>query len=162
MMNECDCKFQKLTKKMVGGGYQYRMQCQGCGKKGNAIAKAKLTDEQMYQAEEPDDSLRDEYWKRRNEQYAIESREKSRKWWRDYQAYLLSPQWQDKRKRVFERDDWVCQSCLEQPATQVHHTTYAHRFNEPLFELQSICDKCHEQITEMDRGRNAAMSYMPQ
>ena len=42
-------------------------------------------------------------------------------------------------------------------ASDVHHLTYAHWRNEPLFDLISVCRPCHEQITQMDReGRRAA------
>ena len=72
-------------------------------------------------------------------------------WSKKYNEYLQSYQWQDKRLRVLERDNYLCQSCLEQDATQVHHLTYKHVGNEPLFDLISVCDECHKSITFMDR-----------
>jgi hypothetical protein len=36
-------------------------------------------------------------------------------------------------------------------ASQVHHLTYKHLRNEPLFELISVCVPCHDAITAMDR-----------
>jgi 5-methylcytosine-specific restriction endonuclease McrA len=44
-------------------------------------------------------------------------------------------------------------------ATQVHHLTYRHLGNEPLFELMAICRDCHEQLTEMDRSRLGSVSH---
>ena len=66
--------------------------------------------------------------------------------WRDnYNDYMQSPEWREKRKKVLQRDQYLCQGCLRERATQVHHLTYDHLGNEPLFELTSICDSCHEQ-----------------
>ena len=162
MTAECECERKVLTKKMIGGGYQYRLQCLDCGLKGNAIAQAKLTDEEKAKAIEPNDTIRELYWQRRNAAYVEESSRKQSDWWARYEAYLLSPEWRIKRHKVLERDNYLCQSCMERRATQVHHAQgYRHLFNEPLFELQSVCDECHDRITAMDRGRQATLPYMP-
>lgn len=67
-----------------------------------------------------------------------------------YREYLLSPEWQDKRQVVLTRDGYLCRARLPEcmdTATQVHHRTYANIYNEPLFELVSVCDSCHRQLT---------------
>ena len=66
-------------------------------------------------------------------------------------AYYLSNEWEIRRKLVLNRDKYICQSCLSNKATQVHHLTYKHFKNEPLFDLISICEFCHLQVTKMDR-----------
>jgi hypothetical protein len=68
-----------------------------------------------------------------------------------YSNYLLSDEWIKKRELVLKRDNYLCQCCLNNKAVQVHHTSYTHVFNEPLFELTSVCINCHEIITNMDR-----------
>jgi hypothetical protein len=35
-------------------------------------------------------------------------------------------------------------------ATEVHHLSYRHIGNEPLFDLVSVCGPCHRAITAMD------------
>lgn len=65
--------------------------------------------------------------------------------------YLKTIEWKKKRNLVLNRDNYICQSCLECEATQVHHKSYRYWKNEPLFELISVCDKCHDSITEMNR-----------
>ena len=72
-----------------------------------------------------------------------------------YSAYLRTEKWRVKRALALKRDNGICQSCLVSPATQVHHKTYDHIYDEPLFDLESICIPCHERITEMDRARYA-------
>lgn len=78
---------------------------------------------------------------------------KNRQWWDWYNQYTQSGQWQKRRQKVFERDGYRCQACLEKEATEVHHLNYAHVGNEPLFDLIAVCHACHESITEMDRKR---------
>jgi 5-methylcytosine-specific restriction endonuclease McrA len=65
---------------------------------------------------------------------------------RRYELYLQSPEWRRRRQRVLERDNYRCQGCGEQRATQVHHRTYQHIYREFLFELISLCDDCHGRL----------------
>jgi hypothetical protein len=41
-----------------------------------------------------------------------------------YHAYLESPTWGRKRQAKLLQARFLCESCLERPATQVHHRTY--------------------------------------
>jgi hypothetical protein len=77
-----------------------------------------------------------------SEQRAAEQAE----WWRKYSAYLLTPEWRERRRRVLERDNWLCQACRVRRATQAHHLTYKHVFHEPLFDLVAVCTVCHEAL----------------
>jgi hypothetical protein len=54
-----------------------------------------------------------------------------------------------------ERDGDICQSCGVAVATQVHHLTYKHIFEEPLFDLVAICDECHEMVSRRDQANKA-------
>ena len=84
---------------------------------------------------------------------------KQEEWWAKYNAYLCSPEWIAKRGAVLKRDSWLCQSCLSRPATQVHHLTYDHAFNEPLFDLVSVCKTCHGRLTHLDRCAKDGYRY---
>ena len=64
----------------------------------------------------------------------------------EYQEYLQSAEWKNTRDKVLYRDHFMCQGCLEVRATQVHHLSYKNIGNEFLFQLISLCDKCHERI----------------
>lgn len=64
------------------------------------------------------------------EELSQERRERSEEWWAKYNAYLISPEWLAKLERVLWRDNYFCQSCLEERARQVHHKTYERIFNE--------------------------------
>lgn len=103
-----------------------------------------------------DEMARKSYWDQQqqqfNERYQESARrreEEQRQWWRRYNEYLESPEWHRKRELVFARDNRRCQARLDGCsiyATQVHHLSYRHQFNEPLFELVAICQSCHEQL----------------
>ena len=67
---------------------------------------------------------------------------------REYDLYLATPSWRAKRAKVVKRANGVCEGCLERSATQVHHRTYDHIFEELMFELVAICDECHARIHE--------------
>jgi hypothetical protein len=69
-----------------------------------------------------------------------------------YNAYLWSPEWRDRRARVMQRAGTLCEGCLEQRATQVHHLTYERKYREMLFDLVAVCDNCHAEIHPHLRG----------
>jgi hypothetical protein len=69
----------------------------------------------------------------------------------DTDPYYSSDEWMKRRELVLKRDENICQSCLNRPATQVHHLTYSHFRNEPLFDLVAICQPCHEIISKIDK-----------
>ena len=55
-----------------------------------------------------------------------------------HSKYLKTNEWKRKRELVLKRDKYLCQSCLEQTATEVHHLSYKFWKNEPLFDLVSL------------------------
>lgn len=65
----------------------------------------------------------------------------------DYADYLQSPHWKALRARVLRRDDGICQGCLVNRATEVHHLTYERRGREMAFDLVSLCRTCHEALS---------------
>jgi 5-methylcytosine-specific restriction endonuclease McrA len=66
---------------------------------------------------------------------------------------MNSSKWYHKRKQVLHRDDYRCKACEQFPATQVHHVSYIHFGDEPLFELVSVCKSCHAKLTKLDHAR---------
>jgi len=97
--------------------------------------------EEFYLKREED---REEYYKNKTEE---------RQSWLDnvHTPYLKSNEWKEKRKKVLFRDKFTCQACLINEANEVHHLTYKHYKQEPLFELISMCSKCHINLTKQDR-----------
>lgn len=64
----------------------------------------------------------------------------------EYNSYLNSRPWKNKREIVLKRDNYICQGCLKNQATEVHHLTYDNIYNELLFQLISVCKPCHNII----------------
>jgi 5-methylcytosine-specific restriction endonuclease McrA len=63
-----------------------------------------------------------------------------------YREYLESTAWKNKRILVLNRDGHKCKGCGVATATDVHHLTYAHIYDEFLFELISLCRRCHDRV----------------
>jgi len=144
----------------TAGGLRFKLQCAACGSPGSKafVAKdyvAKWVARGNVVVEFDEDHQR-RFVEARNERFRQEWAEKrdaeNEAWWRRYNLYLKTPRWARKRDAVLRRDGRTCQACLSREATQVHHITYAHVCDEPLFELVSVCKPCHEKITEMDRN----------
>lgn len=74
---------------------------------------------------------------------------------KEYAEYRKTFAWRDRCAWVMHRSGGYCEACLVEPATEVHHKTYAHLFNEPLFDLVAICRPCHENVSRIDRERRA-------
>lgn len=65
-----------------------------------------------------------------------------------YLEQLRKPEWQKKRLKIFERDEWTCTNCgsthLE---LHVHHVNYIHSLKPweyPDSLLKTLCKSCHE------------------
>lgn len=163
----CECKITELRQREIAGGARIAaVQCLECGRQVEAVKKASLNvrfeDLPLW-----DGDLAEQARKRSEDEYqqrikALEDERRARAriendaWWRDYNAYLKSDKWKRKRAAILERDKGICRACQSRPATQCHHLTYAHVFDEPLFDLVAVCAPCHDKITAMDRERRNA------
>ncbi len=137
--------------------YRVFNQCQHCGKRvGTAMKKKDFNKDDLPKAwMNSENAVKDA----QNDLHIICKRINERKslvnqtsFWNDYDEYLQSERWKAIKKIVFERDNYICQSCLYEKATEVHHTIGKFRKNEPLFSLISICSRCHNIITQIERG----------
>ena len=60
----------------------------------------------------------------------------------DYHAYLLSPEWREKRKQVWRRARGCCEQCGAE-GRDVHHENYDRLGDENLDDLELLCGLCH-------------------
>lgn len=67
-------------------------------------------------------------------------------WWEWYNDYLSSEEWKLRRSKVMTRCLGLCEGCLDNHASQVHHLTYEHVGEEFLFELVGLCASCHDRL----------------
>jgi hypothetical protein len=157
-MNKCEHPRSEIRRRVQSNGVvAYWRQCldcfqivgtavKHCDAPGDALpfdelARTRYWDEQV-QADRSD-------WEQRQQQRCREAQQRDREWWDRYNDYLEGDGWQRKRDLVFARDAKRCQARLDGCsifATQVHHLTYRHVFNEPLFDLVAVCQSCHEQL----------------
>lgn len=98
-----------------------------------------------------DDAL-EQGWARQRQQDALCRRKKDRvARHEEYERYLSeSENWPAIRLKVMRRDNYRCQACLEVEATQVHHKSYEHIFDELMWELVAVCRRCHERLHGID------------
>lgn len=148
------------TQIAANGIKHFKFECQSCGRRGSSIARVhwivgSLTEDPP----EIDEDISRRYWEAESVRRQNERDAESREWWDWYSQYLDSEEWRQKADRVLFRDGGKCMAVLDgcqRRASHVHHLTYKHVGNEPLFDLISVCPSCHEQITAMDRERKGA------
>lgn len=158
-MEECLHESEVLVCRTVGSSEAFGYQCRTCGR-WRGTKKTSLSFHQRQSAAAYDPELSRQYqekkWQQVRENNEAIRAEQNAAWWEAYDEYLSSQTWKDKRAWVLARDKGECQACLKRPATEVHHLTYKHVGNEPLFELIAICSICHEALTKMDREARGA------
>lgn len=136
----------------VSGTRLYQRQCLNCGcKVGDFIRHTDIESPALIKPF--DDRLIESYNCLKRDRLNDLQPTKHTDFWQEYNAYLLTPEWQHRRAQVLKRDHHTCQACLNATATQAHHKTYDHIYNEPLFDLVAVCEDCHRALTAMDRSR---------
>jgi 5-methylcytosine-specific restriction endonuclease McrA len=148
------CGFPNIQTMQVAtaNGFSYRNICQNCF---TTILVIKKTDKPIGKIINIslDDLNKNKFLINKNSIYSEllniktnNQQNKKNAFWINYKEYLKSERWQNKRLKVLERDKYLCQACLRNKATQAHHLTYERVFDEPLFDLISICTPCHEKL----------------
>ena len=155
---DCPHAQREMRYSIVSNGVkQYREQCLDCGELSNFVKKSDPRVMLATDIQPVDEALRaqkrQEHWERLRQEQVARQEQYQHAWWQSYNAYLATPLWQQKRQLALKRDAFLCQACRMNKATQVHHLSYDHLGDEPLFELTSICKPCHDRLTAMDRRR---------
>lgn len=150
----CEHDNTHVTRYTQSNGVQIaRVQCKNCGTALGNKKKADydfdnlpVFDKQLGDAwHEQCKKVREAYWR----SVKMRKEEDRAEWWRDYDRYLHSPEWRRVQQAVLQRDNHICQACLRNKATHVHHLSYE-LYNQvgrsAAFELVAVCRPCHEQI----------------
>lgn len=68
----------------------------------------------------------------------------------EYKEYLKSEEWYSKRMAKAIQMKYTCEICgkVVFQGFHIHHKTYKHIFNEPLSDLQFLCEECHTRLHE--------------
>jgi hypothetical protein len=137
---------RKQSNGVVIVGYQ----CLRCGRCAERVGKHSVNSARLPWWDEAIEprfrTMIDDYWKAQRQAAERRKEEADRRWWQRYYQHLASPQWQELRRRVFERSRGLCEGCGQNKAVQVHHLSYDHMGDEFLFELAAVCLTCHERI----------------
>ncbi len=62
----------------------------------------------------------------------------------DYQKYLQSDEWKEKRDAALEYAHYRCQLCNSGKCLNVHHNTYENLPKEVPRDLIVLCEDCHK------------------
>lgn len=60
-----------------------------------------------------------------------------------YKTYLLSDEWEQKRKLVFQKKWRKCEKCKSENNLRIHHWTYIRIYKEKVSDLFVLCNDCH-------------------
>lgn len=135
-------------------GTRFRLQCVRCGRGFGLVGKSKVNsflgmkDFDYDLQNRWEDSLK-RYYQDFDRQQKITREVQDQEWQEWYGRYLKSEKWRTIRARVFERDSNLCQGCRVAPAVAVHHLTYIHVGDEFIWELVSVCQRCHDRWHEL-------------
>jgi hypothetical protein len=77
----------------------------------------------------------------------------------DYESYLASDHWQQKRKQALARAHDCCQICNSPEYLNVHHRTYERLGNERPEDLTVLCRSCHQIFHASGRLVNEPIFY---
>lgn len=78
----------------------------------------------------------------------------------NYNEYIKSNEWKEKKRTRLEKDNYVCQDCKKSSiALDVHHITYDRLGNEDIFDIVSLCRHCHESLHRRN-GDSAALNKL--
>lgn len=151
-MDNCnECVLEYVQKKKANGDLMLKKQCFVCGSTDGKMYKHSDVGGSYKVALLPefnDDKL-NEFYERQSQHRRNEYAQNRRELLNEYSKYLQSEKWQEKRKKVLERDNYKCKACETNIATQVHHLNYDFIYNEPLFDLVSVCKPCHDKIEKI-------------
>lgn len=134
------------------GLWNYCHYCKACGRKSSPISNPRgdqtyhATDYDPKEAQRAKDSRANMgKWMGKLATYVSQAdaamREDERR--AEYENYIHSPKWREKRRQVMERCGGVCEGCKIKKAVQVHHLTYDNFGDELLFQLVGVCADCH-------------------
>lgn len=68
----------------------------------------------------------------------------------------FSVHWIYERDKVLRRDSYVCRLCGAEEDLVVHHLNYRH---QPLYELITLCARCHVRAHKMKRDERRAFTF---
>jgi len=138
---------QVRYKKFSNGTKHLCTQCMTCGTMPEGTRWLPQDGIDINEVQEFDAAIAEQWLKARNGAIQVKLRREKLDRHLEYERYIReSDNWWAIRTKVMKRDDHLCQGCLEEAATDVHHKSYIHLYDEILFDLIAVCRKCHGKI----------------
>ena len=69
----------------------------------------------------------------------------------NYDDYMKSVEWDEKRALRFRMDGFRCYKCGSAVNLQCHHITYERLGNERMSDLITLCARCHKRLQEPEQ-----------
>ena len=80
-----------------------------------------------------------------------------------YEEYIQSKEWRAKKRERLVKDNFLCQDCrIPNKALEVHHITYDRLGDEDIFDLVTLCRKCHIDIHQRNGDDSVVKKMMAQ
>lgn len=137
---------QELRARTIANGRRsFVNQCIRCGHTSQPITRKKAEALSGGRIIPPYDDNLDKQWReRKSTEYQETFQALAPSLVAEYEAYLRSAAWGERRKAVLARASFRCELCQKADATQVHHRTYIRLGSELLTDLLAVCENCHE------------------
>ena len=78
-----------------------------------------------------------------------------------YATHLASVNWRLFRQQVLVRDKERCVLCNGLERLEIHHRTYERLGKEDISDCYTLCHRCHEVVTDMQRRERYANHSLP-
>lgn len=153
-----------LTRRIVNAAVQVHLQCDTCGRSlGGAFARKDHFEWQSYR--EWDAGLIERWNAKREERYRAHTdafmrtrteldASRQAEWLARVTEYRewcrTSPDWKYATDRVLWRSRGICEACLTNRASVVHHLTYQSGKLPPAWYLRAVCHSCHQRLHDGD------------
>lgn len=143
---------------IADGRTAHYRQCLICGYAGNAVPKKSVRTELQGQSAPPFDNDLEYRWHgRKHAEYFFTYKEIKPMLRAEYEKYLASEAWSQRRSATIQAANGICQCCEHFPATQAHHVTYERIGTESASDLMAVCSFCHELL----HGKHALEPIIP-
>lgn len=160
----CESTSATLTRRIISAAVQIHLQCDGCGRSlVGALSRKDHYEWQSYREWDADlVARRDAEYEAKSRQnlaayYAGREKEQAdrQEAWRarvaEYDYWCrTSPDWKYATDRVLWRSRGICEACLTNRASVVHHLTYQSGKLPPAWYLRAVCHSCHQRLHDAD------------
>lgn len=145
----CEHKSTTIRKRKTrSDSWQILQQCNTCGKRvGTFLPQKDLNLETIPEWDRELEERSAESLKRKTAAaWKVEKIKQVEAKLKEYDEYIESEDWRKIADKVLKRDKHTCQYCGDAKAKQVHHLTYNRLYDEAMFDLVSVCVKCHDKL----------------